>query len=383
MWKAGKWEYVGEVMAQGNSEKRQYEGDRFFPKGDYDYVFEVDIAEGAPKSKLPYNEGENPLIVAEKFLTREGMNMGYKEQITEFIRKNTKGGGKPLPGGQTQKPKEEPKKANCFPMRETVFYKDMNIDGLMNKLKEFHGKLVEAGTDPSIALTEHEFKYVISLAVKLRDPALYAYVKEFSSFEIEGAKKVTKWPAEYFVPIMDLWRCVVVHHASQVFFSGVDSGMPIIASLVGKLKNGPPVIWNVYCKFLSNLFLHTSNCVAIVRSKDIIQESFKLLNKSDEKIVALFANYLMNCSSSLDCISNVSDEFVESQILMIGDLALTATLSSESLLKLAIALGNFVTSRPHASKSASAIMQTFIEKMRNAQDSVSKSIVESFSNLSA
>ena len=231
IWKDGKWEYVGEVMAQG-SDKKHYHGDRFFPKGEYDYVFDVDIAEDAPKSQLPYNEGDNNMVVAEKFLTREGMSLSYKEQITAFIRKNTKGIAKPAPGAQ--KPVTA-KSQSCFPMRQSIFYQEMNMDGLYSKIQEFHIKL----QDPThighqIGLSESEFKYVNSIVNKLRDPALYTYVKEFSSFEIEISKKLIKWPAELAVPVMDLWRCIILHHASQVFFSGVDSGLPIIAGLVGK-----------------------------------------------------------------------------------------------------------------------------------------------------
>lgn len=382
MWKDGKWEYVGEVMSNPGTQKRHYPGDRFFPKGDYDYIFDVDVADGAPKAKLPYNEGDNQLHVAEKFLVREGMPLGYKEQITDFIRKNTQGRGGALPPGPSNsKPKPPSKPKTCFPMRHSVYYQEMNMDGLSKKLEEFYGKMVEnPETVKILSLSDSDMKYLNSIISKLRDPALYAYIKEFSSFEIEAAKKATKWPAEYFVPIMDLWRCIVVHHASQVFFSGVDSGMPIVAALVGKLKVGPPVIWSVFFKLLSNLFLHTSNMAAVVRSKDIIQEAFKLLNKSDNKTVALAANYLMNLSTVLDCISSVPDEFVVQQINNISDLVQSASLTPEALLKLAISLGNFATLRPSAGNQAKPVMRFFITKMSSSTDDTSKQIVESFNN---
>lgn len=381
MWKDGKWEYVGEVMAQGTQEKRHYHGDRFFPKGEYDYIFDVDLAEGAPKAKLPFNEGDNPLVVAEKFLTREGMNLGYKDQITAFIRNNTKGQGKAVP----QKPLSEskPKAQSCFPIRQSVFYQDMNMDGLVAKIQEFHTKLQQP-TEPGhqTNLTETEMKYVQSIASKLRDPALYTYVKEFSSFEIDIAKKLTKWPAEYSVPVMDLWRCIILHHASQVFFSGVDSGLPIIAGLVGKLKNGPPVLWSIFFKFISNFFIHTSNTLGIVRAKDIVFEAFKLMNKKDSKVVALCANYLMNCSTFVDELPSVNDAFVEEQIQMIGELIQQGELTPEAQLKLAIALGNFATLRPSAAAQAPTFMKLFIPRLEPLQDEYSQKIVATFKDAS-
>ena len=378
IWKDGKWEYVGEVMAQG-SDKKHYHGDRFFPKGEYDYVFDVDIAEDAPKSQLPYNEGDNNMVVAEKFLTREGMSLSYKEQITAFIRKNTKGIAKPAPGAQ--KPVTA-KSQSCFPMRQSIFYQEMNMDGLYSKIQEFHIKL----QDPThighqIGLSESEFKYVNSIVNKLRDPALYTYVKEFSSFEIEISKKLIKWPAELAVPVMDLWRCIILHHASQVFFSGVDSGLPIIAGLVGKLKSGPVVLWSIFFKFISNLFIHTSNSLGLVRAKDIVMEAFKQMNKKDSKIVALCANYLMNCSSAVDELPSINDPFVEDQIAMIGDLVQNGDLTTEAQLKLAIALGNFATLRPSGSAQAASIMKLLIPKIESLQDETSKSIVASLKQL--
>lgn len=94
MWKEGKWDYVGEVMSQNVGQKKYYEGDRFFPAGEYDFVFEVDAAEGLPKLQLPYNMGDNTLIVAEKFLMRESLPVTYKEQIMKFIKDQSGQGGK-------------------------------------------------------------------------------------------------------------------------------------------------------------------------------------------------------------------------------------------------------------------------------------------------
>ncbi len=367
--------------AGGAGGKRQYQGDRFFPAGEYDYVFDVDIAEGAPKSLLPYNEGDNPLVVAEKFLTREGMNLGYKDQITAFIKKNTRGGGMGTPSNsQTQSSSKNTAAQNVFPMRQTVFFEQMNIDGLLAKINEFQVKLQETG-NPT-ALAESEMKWVSTLTTKLRDPALYAYIKEFGSFEIDIAKKLLKWPAENAVPILDLWRCIVLHHCSQVFFSGVDSGLPIIAALVGKLKgSGPNVLWSIFYKFLSNLFIHTSNSIALVRAKDIINEAYKALNKSDPKIVALVANYLMNCSSNVDLIPSVSEAFITEQVAYCVDLLQNAALEPESVLKLAIALGNFAVLRPNESNQASVGMQICVTKLQDSQDQTSKTIVEGLRGL--
>lgn len=372
MYKGGKWEYVGEVLAQAApTPRKQFVGDRFFPAGEYDYVFDVDIADGAVKPQMPYNEGDNPMVVAEKFLAREQLNPQYKTQIMDFIKKNTRGGGSGKP-----KPKAEaPKEATVFPMRETQFYDKTDMDGLSKKIEEFHQALHKAG-DPA-SFTENEFKYINSLIVKLRDPKLYSYVKEFSSFEVEVAKKLIRWPAANFVPVMDLWRVIVLHHASQNFFSGLDSGLTIISGLVGKLKSGPGVLWKIFPKLLSNLFIHTSNTLALVRAKDIIAEGFKLLDRQDTAVCGLYANYLMNCSSNIDLVPSVTDEYVTDCIHQAGDLVMNAHLDAESTLKLAISLGNFATLRPSVVQEAVSYMPEIISKLADSPDPTTKSIVES------
>jgi len=72
---------------------KSYSGDRYFAAGDYDYVFDVDNESGFP-SKLPFNDGGNPLEAADKYCAREGLSRYYVQQICSFIKQNTKSKGK-------------------------------------------------------------------------------------------------------------------------------------------------------------------------------------------------------------------------------------------------------------------------------------------------
>lgn len=79
---------------------------------EYDYVFDVDIQEGVPPLKLPFNANgsfcrfrffyvtilriynflkENPYEAAQKFLIKYELPSSYTDQIVEFIDKNTGG----------------------------------------------------------------------------------------------------------------------------------------------------------------------------------------------------------------------------------------------------------------------------------------------------
>jgi len=101
-WEAekNKWIKIGTVVdAVGSSRKQLYEGK------EYDYVFDVDIQDGAPALKLPYNASgivlframysadqknrkENPYQAAHQFLTRNELPLSYLDQVANFIEQN-------------------------------------------------------------------------------------------------------------------------------------------------------------------------------------------------------------------------------------------------------------------------------------------------------
>lgn len=88
-WSAAsqEWINVGTVVdAVGSTGKKvEFEGKS------YDYVFDVDIEEGKPPLKLPYNLSENPYERATKFLGDNELPVTYLDQVANFITQNTQG----------------------------------------------------------------------------------------------------------------------------------------------------------------------------------------------------------------------------------------------------------------------------------------------------
>ena len=101
-WTGSQWKYVGEMIGgpqdaadQTGGEifggKKAYHGDRFFPEGNYDFVFDIEDQQGVAR-QLPFNLGGNTLVAAEKFLAREKWSVLYKEQVMQFLNKHTRPG---------------------------------------------------------------------------------------------------------------------------------------------------------------------------------------------------------------------------------------------------------------------------------------------------
>lgn len=89
------WQKIGDVVdAVGSGRKQLYQGK------EYDYVFDVDVQEGMPPLKLPYNANENPYTAAQRFLESHDLPMTYLDQVVKFIEQNA--GGVNLGGGGGQ-----------------------------------------------------------------------------------------------------------------------------------------------------------------------------------------------------------------------------------------------------------------------------------------
>jgi len=82
-----QWIKIGQVVdsAGASSTKTSYDGK------EYDYVFDIDIEDGKPPLKLPYNVTQNPYEAATKFLQDHELPLSYLEETANFIIKNTQG----------------------------------------------------------------------------------------------------------------------------------------------------------------------------------------------------------------------------------------------------------------------------------------------------
>ena len=76
-----KWNLIGDVVGGNpeNSSKQLYNG------MEYDYIFSVDIQDGVPPLKLPYNRNQDPWLVAQKFIDDNNLPQQYLEQVYEIF----------------------------------------------------------------------------------------------------------------------------------------------------------------------------------------------------------------------------------------------------------------------------------------------------------
>ena len=81
------WQVIGQVVAPPQATGGVVSTS---PNG-ATFTFDVDVADGAPPRQLTYSIGQNPYSVADTWLAEQGMPVGYRDQIVNFLVQNTGG----------------------------------------------------------------------------------------------------------------------------------------------------------------------------------------------------------------------------------------------------------------------------------------------------
>lgn len=215
---ANQWEKIGEVVGGvGSGQKKLYQGK------EYDYVFDVDIADGIPPLKLPYNATENPYNAAYKFLERNELPLTYVDQVVAFIEKNTEAVNlgsnnefvDPYTGASSYRPgassasapaaaaprPSAPVAPPILPLAQPLTFKQFNEAGAKSKIDELNGQLSGAS-----ALTTDE-RDAIS--------ALLSSLTKLSSRQATGQPQLNvtpletamaRWPLALRFPLLDAYR---------------------------------------------------------------------------------------------------------------------------------------------------------------------------------
>ena len=317
-----QWQLLGEVMGQNPQPSKQfYPGDGVFKEGMYDYVFDVELEGGM--TKLPFNEGDNILMAAEKFIGREKLHKAYTDDIMKFLRTNTGKNKKKNKPTITQekdysKPKPQQNKVSTkdtkpqstqhfsFPNLQHILYDAVNSEGPIKKIKELNEKIEE--NDPkNKKLQEYQIK-LIEKVIKIIGNKNFYHNSKFGDIELkEFMNLFTSWHDELLIPVFDVFRMYLIHPESGLLFKQVGGGIEQLAILLKNIKeteNNTIKILVLRC--LCNLFNNDySKSLVTVTKKDEILNILSSLQESDNKnirngIICLLFNFSCTFSTNDD-----------------------------------------------------------------------------------
>ncbi|XP_076265264.1 phospholipase A2 activator protein [Rhynchophorus ferrugineus] len=337
---ASHWEKVGDVMGgtdKDSSGKRVYEGKP------YDFVFSVDVEDGKPPIKLPYNKGDDVYQAAHAFLTKNFLPAEYLEQVVDFILKNSKeqyvpptnneyqdpftGGSRytpsyqsnagqmgmnvdPFTGGSSYstnstKPvvnnaplsrggnadpftgassytttSQMAAAATYFPISSYKTFDTGDPNVVLNKLKEFNGKAASSNQ-----IGEAELASVIEIC---SGPPSNATV-----FDL--VFKLLDWPDDLVFPVLDIIRLSVRHAINNKVIAEVNNGV-IMTKLLYYIGEGHRVANNTILAFriLSNLCLHESGENIVFNNRFDLMENITSLGTLNKNGQIALATVLLN-----------------------------------------------------------------------------------------
>ena len=209
--------HVGTVVdSTGSSGKKvEYNGK------EYDYVFDVDIEDGKPPLKLPYNLAENPYDAATRFLGNNNLPITYLDSVANFITQNTQGAtiGQSSDAPSTDpygtesryKPGQpaQPSKPKYLPHNQFLALTQAKLAPALARLKTLNTKHIEAG-NKHIAMNPTNVSQLESLvqALSAQSPVSGSTLPDLDEYKQIVFNIISQWPYGDRLPALDILRCL-------------------------------------------------------------------------------------------------------------------------------------------------------------------------------
>ncbi|KAL8758351.1 MAG: hypothetical protein Q9199_001562 [Rusavskia elegans] len=310
------WMSVGTVVdAVGSSGKKtDYLGK------DYDYVFDVDIEDGKPPLKLPYNLSQNPYEAATKFVQDNELPMTYLDQVANFITSNTQGatlgqssqapaGSDPYgtearyrPGESTSNaptsslPTSRPK---VLPQTSYLSIKTANLRTIRKKIEELNEQLTSEGYRD--AVLNNSQLAALEAMIKPLEQSLAGTLSGDNTLQ-SGVdlvmQMVVAWPAGQQLPALDLLRLLTAATPAAAAYRSSEGGTLVDVLEGSKVFEDPDRPNNVMLavRAFSNLFETSEGRTLAEESFDKIHTLVKSsANNSNRNltiaVTTLYVNY--------------------------------------------------------------------------------------------
>ena len=248
-WSAanGTWDKIGDVL--GGPGENVSVGRRTFEGQEYDFVFDVDVEDGAPPLQLPYNRGDNVYAAAERFIERNSLPVTYQEQVVNFILQNTAdtagGGGGPVAqnadpftGGAAYAPQGAPAATapRLFPLTACVTFAACPVEPIARKVTEF-GQALNAGhtgSSSSLPFPDEDAAAFRALLGKVGGGA-----GEIAGGEWAALGRMLGWPPQRVFPVIDATKNAVLHPAFRALPEADRAGL--LGRVLAALEAAPAV----------------------------------------------------------------------------------------------------------------------------------------------
>jgi len=296
IFQSGRWEKQGDVIGMKDT-KKFYPGDKFFPSGEYDYVFNVEL--DGKELYLPFNKGDNCLVAAEKFIIREGLNKNlYVDDVTKFLRKNTQSvqsSYQPVQKKPEIKNQQEASSSTKFPVINYQKFDSINVEGPIKKIEQIN-EILKSNNDP-LQLSPSEFEIIKNFINTLGKTQFY-HTSNFNPKELDiFLNKLERWSLENIIIFLDCFRMYLLHPRSNDIFQKIGGGIQELTIFLEIIKKGSDIHRILVMRILNNMFIYESSRIIMIEKRQEILDNISVYIDTENKnlksaIYKLFYKYV-------------------------------------------------------------------------------------------
>lgn len=350
-----KWDKIGEVVdgPEDGLKRLVLDGK------EYDHVFDVDIGDGEPIRKLPYNRSDNPYDTADKWLLKENLPISYRQQVVDFILENTgqkafsfdptfrdpyTGSNAYVPGDTSSKHAISAKPTfKHIPKKGVLVFDVAPFDGILKKLSEFNNSLSSDQNQMQLSLTEVETSRIGAVVKILKDTSYY-HSSSFADVDIDLLLKLlNSWPLSMIFPVIDILRMVILHpDGASKLLKHLNSGNDALLQMVKKVTMNPVIPANVLTglRALTNMFKNPCFHQWIQYHRSEILDAFSGCYTSNKNTQFAYSTLILNFAVLL---IEKRDEEGQLQVLSAAlEVAEAENLEVDSKFRALVAIGSLM-----------------------------------------
>ncbi|XP_036407186.1 phospholipase A-2-activating protein [Megalops cyprinoides] len=396
----GRWVKIGDVVggsSQSASSRIMYEGK------EYDFVFTIDVNEGGPSMKLPYNISDDPWLAAHNFLQKNDLSPMFLDQVANFIIENTKGhtlgpsqpgtsdpftgSGRYIPGASdstegfgadpftgsgryipgsgpsatapvgvvdpftggsaySSAALQQPATNIYFPKTDAVTFEQANATQILAKLKELNG-----GAPEDKKLSEDVMAKLERLLLSVCDLRSKDQITEE---QIAILWKTTHWPEDIVFPVLDILRLAVRHPVVNASLCNETEGIQFCNHLLSLMApQGRPANQMLALRTLCNCFSGPLGRSLLMSQREtVMSQATELKSVCNKNIHIALATLVLNYAGSLH---GVPDLEGKAQCLSMASTILEVVQDKEAIFRLLVALGTTIASESTAKDLAQSL----------------------------
>ncbi|KAF4025312.1 hypothetical protein G4228_017546 [Cervus hanglu yarkandensis] len=372
-----RWIKIGDVVGSSGA-SQQTSGRVLYEGKEFDYVFSIDVNEGGPSYKLPYNITDDPWLAAYNFLQKNDLNPMFLDQVAKFIIDNTKGqmlglgntsfsdpftgGGRYVPGSSSGSsntlPAADPFTGNSayqsaasktvniyFPKKEAVTFDQANPTQILGKLKELNGTASEEKklTEDDLVLLEK----ILSLICNNSS-------EKPTAQQLQILWKAVNWPEDIVFPALDILRLSIKHPSVNENFCSEKEGTRFSSHLISLLNpRGKPANQLLALRTFCNCFVGQAGQKLMMSQREsLLSHAIELKSGSNKNIHIALATLTLNYSVCFHKDHNIEGK---AQCLSVISTVLEVVQDLEATFRLLVALGTLISDDSNAVQLAKSL----------------------------